>query len=89
MTHGSAVRHEHVFFGDVCDVIAGIPEILVVGPHTGLADFRHDVEKHRAAIAPRILGWEVVDHPSENQLVAMARKAFLKIDRMNGVPTPS
>ena len=52
--HGSAVRNEHEFYGHVCDAIAEIPEILVVGSHTGLADFRHYVEKHRAAITPRI-----------------------------------
>jgi hypothetical protein len=30
-----------------------------------------------------------VDHPSENQLVALARQYFLKYDRMSGVPTPT
>jgi stalled ribosome rescue protein Dom34 len=87
--HASGVRTEHEFFGHVCDAVAEIPEILVTGSHTALADLRHYVEKHRPQVVPRIFGWEVVDHPSENQLVAMARKAFLKIDRMNGVPTPT
>jgi hypothetical protein len=29
-----------------------------------------------------------VDHPSDKQLVALARQFFLKHDRMAGVPTP-
>jgi hypothetical protein len=83
------VRTEHEFFGQVCDALTGIPEVLVVGPKTGIADFSTTSKKHRAALAAQVVGYEVVDHPSENQLVAMARKYFLKYDRMNGVPTPT
>ena len=32
--HGSSVRTEHEFFGHVCDALAGIQEVLVVGSHT-------------------------------------------------------
>lgn len=86
--HGSSVRTEHEFFGHVCDALAGIAEVLVVGPHTGQADFKHYVEKHRPETARRIAGYETVDHPSDNQLVALARRYFLKYDRMAGTPTP-
>ena len=86
--HGSAVRTEHEFFGHVCDALDGIPEVLVVGSHTAQADFRHYAEKHRPETARRIVGYETTDHPTENQLVALARKYFLKYDRMNGTPTP-
>lgn len=30
-----------------------------------------------------------IDHPSEGQLLAMARKYFVKYDRMAGTPTPT
>ena len=84
--HGSNVRSEHEFFGSVCDSLAGIAEVLVVGGHQGLADFRHYVDKHRAHVAPQIVGWETVDHPTEGQLVALARRFFVKHDRMAGIP---
>lgn len=87
--HGSKVRSEHEFFGEVCDALAGIAEVLVAGSHTAQADFRHYVEKHRPALVPNILGYETVDHPTSAQLTALARQAFLKIDRMRGTPTPS
>ena len=87
--HGSAVRTQHEFFAHVCDALAGIPEVLVTGSHQAQADFRHYVAKHRSALLPHLMAWETVDHPTENQLVALARKAFLKIDRMAGTPTPS
>ena len=87
--HASGVRTEHEFFGQVCDAFDGIAEVLVVGGHTGLADFRHYADKHRPLTAQRIVGYEVVDHPSENQLVALARKHFVKYDRMAGTRVPS
>lgn len=86
--HGSTVRTEHEFFGEVCDALAGITEVLVTGSKTAQADFKHYVEKHRAPVARQIVGYETVDHPSDNQLVAFARQYFVKADRMNGTPTP-
>jgi hypothetical protein len=84
--HGSSVRSEHEFFGEVCDALDGVTEVLIAGGHTALADFKHYVEKHRASTAKRIAGYEVVDHPSDKQLVALARKFFAKHDAMVGIP---
>lgn len=60
----------------MCDATKGIAEVLVVGSHTALADFRHYVEKHCAEVALRIVGWEPVSHMSTNELVALARRYF-------------
>ena len=87
--HGSGVRSQHEFFAHVCDALQGIPEVLVTGGRTALADFRHYLDKHRPALVPHVMGWEVVDHPTQNQLVALARQRFVAIDRMAGTPTPS
>jgi phage tail sheath gpL-like len=73
----------------VCDALPGIREVLVAGSRTAQADFKHYVEKHRPAVGAQIVGYETVDHPSDNQLVALARAVFLKHDRMAGVPTPT
>jgi hypothetical protein len=83
--HASGVRSEHEFFAAVCDAMDGIAEVLVAGHRTGLADFRHYVDKHHPQAAARIVGYELVDQPSENQLVALARKHFAKYDQMAGV----
>nr|WP_184298869.1 hypothetical protein [Roseateles oligotrophus] len=84
----SAVRSEHEFFGEVVDALNGITEVLVVGSSTAQSDFKHYVEKHRAAAAKQIVAYESVDHPTDNQLIAFARKYFLKFDRMAGTPMP-
>jgi hypothetical protein len=87
--HGSAVRSQHEFLGEVCDALDGIAEVLVTGSHTSTADFRHYAYKHRPQTATRIVGYEVVDHPSENHLVALARKYFLNPDMIAAAPVPS
>ncbi len=86
--HGSEVRTEHEFFAQVCDALEGIAEVLVAGGHTGQADFKHYVNKHRPQTAQRIIGYEVVNHPSENELVALARKHFVKYDTLMGTRAP-
>ena len=79
--HGSEVRSQHEFFGELCDALEGIAEVLVTGGHTAIADFRHYADKHRPQTALHIVAYEVVDHPSEKQLVALARKYFLEHPR--------
>lgn len=86
---GSGVRTEHEFFSEVCDALAGIKEVLVVGPKTGLKDFQHYAEKHRPDIVPQLVDYEAMDHVSENQLVGKARQYFSKYDRMAGIPMPT
>jgi hypothetical protein len=85
--HNSGVRTEHEFFGEVCDRLAGIREVVVTGSSTALSDFRHYVEKHRPAVALQIVGWESADHPTDGQLVAFARKYFMKRETMVGIPS--
>ena len=87
--HGSQVRSEHEFFGHVCDALEDVAEVLVTGSKTALADFKHYADKHRPQTAQRVVGYEAVDHPSEHQLIALARQYFLRYDRMAGTPTPT
>lgn len=82
--HGSDVRTGHAFFGEVCDALAGITEVLVAGHHTAQTDFRHYLDKHRPQVARQVVGWETVDRPSDGQLAALARKFFEKHDQMLG-----
>ena len=80
--HGSEVRAQHEFFASVCDLLDRFAQVLVMGGHTTLSDFRHYVEKHRAQTATRIVGYDVVDQPTENQLVAQAHKRFDALERL-------
>ncbi len=85
--HGSKVRTEHEFFGEVCDALSGIAEVLITGSQTAQSDFRHYVEKHRASLSQQIIAWETVDHPTEGQLLAFGRQYFLKHAGMTSAST--
>jgi stalled ribosome rescue protein Dom34 len=82
--HKSGVRSEHEFFGAVCDALDGIAQVLVTGTHTALTDFRHYADKHRPQLATHLVGYEAVDHPTDPQLVALARAFFQRQDRLDG-----
>jgi hypothetical protein len=82
--HHSAVRTQHEFFASVCEALEGLEEVLVTAAQTAQSDFRHYVTKHRHALLARLVGWETVDHPTDGELVAMARKFFLAHDRLKG-----
>lgn len=76
--HGSGVRAEHEFFAEVCGALDGVQHVLVTGSRTAVADLRRYVDKHQPQTAARVSAYEVVDHPSDKQLVAQARAHFLK-----------
>jgi stalled ribosome rescue protein Dom34 len=80
--HNSDVRDAHEFFAEVSDKLKGLEQVLITGSHKGLSDFKHYVEKHRPEIAKRVIGYEVVDHPTEAELVAFARTAFDQYHRL-------
>ena len=68
----------------VAEAVADAAEILIVGPGSAKLEWLRHVEKHDPKVAQKILGIETVDHPTDRQLLAYARKYFLRIDKMNG-----
>lgn len=87
--HGSEVRTQHEFYGEVADALQGIQEVLVAGSGTAPGEFVAYCKKHRPQVVGQLVGTETIDHPNDAQLVALARKYFLKYDRMQGAPTPT
>lgn len=80
--NNSAVRTEHEFFGEVCDALKSIAQVLITSGHTTQSDFKHYLEKHRPLLLANIAGWQTVDHPSDGELVALARQYFVQHTRM-------
>jgi stalled ribosome rescue protein Dom34 len=85
--HGTDVRHERAYYAEVAQTLVGVQEVLVVGPGTAPKDFRKHCDDYAPAIAEAIVETQPADHPSEHQLVALARKFFAKYDLMVGLPT--
>ena len=72
------------YYHEVARALEGVKEILVVGPATAKLEFVKHVHKHDRDLVDRIIGVETVDHPTDNQLVAHARRYFRAADKMRG-----
>jgi stalled ribosome rescue protein Dom34 len=68
------------FFHDLAQALAGYQEILLVGPATAKLHFVKYVHKNAHDLEPKIVGVETVDHPTDAQIVAYAKKYFLSAD---------
>ncbi len=77
------------FYEDIITRIKAVPEWLVVGPAKAKLDFSKHLTRRHADLVDHMIGLETVDHPSDGQLLAFAKKYFMAADRMAGVPTPS
>lgn len=65
------------FYDDIAAALKDSQEILVVGPAEEKTAFVSYLTAHVPAIAQKIKGVETVDHPSDGQLLAYARKHFV------------
>jgi len=79
---GSRQPEDQHFYHEVVEAMSGAAEILIVGPgHAKLELIKH-VHAHDPKVANQVIGVETVDHPSDAQVVAFARKYFVAKDRM-------
>jgi stalled ribosome rescue protein Dom34 len=64
------------FFKRVIGSLADVADILVVGPANAKAEFKNYAVEFAPGVASHIVGVEAMDHPSDAQLIALARKYF-------------
>ncbi|QCB47170.1 hypothetical protein [Hydrogenophaga sp. PAMC20947] len=85
-------KHGHVgadkdFFQQIAGALIDVTEVLLTGPANAKLEFR-DFCKHQAhAVDKAIVDVVTTDHPSDPQLVAMARQYFLKHDQLAEDPS--
>jgi stalled ribosome rescue protein Dom34 len=70
------------YYHAVVEALTGAQEILVVGPAQAKLQLIKHIHSHDPALSDKVVGVETVDHPSDGQLVAYARKYFVAKDRM-------
>jgi stalled ribosome rescue protein Dom34 len=68
------------YFREIAEALAQCSEILIVGPGREKLAFAKYLEEQQPEVSKKVVGVETVDHPSEGQLLAYARKYFLKAD---------
>jgi stalled ribosome rescue protein Dom34 len=70
------------YYHAVTEALKGAQEILVVGPAQAKLQLIKHIHAHDPAMVDKIVGVETIDHPSDGQLLAYARKYFVAKDRM-------
>ena len=75
------------FYADIAKALQGTHEVLLTGPGAARNEFRDWCQQHAKASAGVIVDSVASDHPSDKQLVALARQYFKKFDAMAADPT--
>ena len=70
------------FFGQVATNLHGAEAVLILGPGSAKGELQKYLQEHQRQLAERIVGVESVDHPTDPQIVALARKVFARTDRL-------
>ena len=70
------------FLEKVAQAVAGAGAVLITGPGNAKTTLVKHIHEHDPALEKIIAGVETVDHPSDGELVAHARKYFKTEDLM-------
>ena len=78
---GRTPEDQH-FYHEVVDALKGAQEVLIVGPANAKLNLLKHIHSHDQGMVDKVIGVESIDHPTDAQLVAYARKYFVAADRM-------
>jgi stalled ribosome rescue protein Dom34 len=73
---------DHHFFDEIAESLEDIHEVLIAGPSNAKTAFETYVRDRHVDLAKRIVGVETLDHPTDGELLAHARKSFKAIDQL-------
>ena len=85
--HQGKVDDSAAFFAEVAQALNGTHEVLLTGPGLVRNQFRDWFRNHLPAVADSVVDSVASDHPSDGQLVALARQYFKKFDNLAGDPS--
>ena len=76
---------DHHYFARILSNISDVREILIVGPGFAKGELLKHAAHYEPLIAKRIIGIETVDHPTDGQILAYAKKFFKKFDQLQAL----
>jgi stalled ribosome rescue protein Dom34 len=84
----SRTHHKHpgnptdtsAFYANIAEALQGTHEVLVTGPGLARNEFRDWCKQHHEDVT--VVDSVASDHPTDAQVVAMARQYFKKFDNM-------
>jgi len=77
---GHRAAEDQAYYHDVFTALKDAEEILIVGPGKAKLELIKHAHKHDPVLAPRIIGVETVDHPTDRQIAAYVRQYFKVVD---------
>ena len=85
--HANSIGSGHAaedqkFLHDVALALEGVKAALITGPANAKNELIKHIEQHDPQLAKIIAGVESLDHPTDGELVAHARRYFRAADRM-------
>jgi stalled ribosome rescue protein Dom34 len=84
-TMGSGHAHEDAaYFREIAEALRPAREILIAGPGVVKNAFKKYLDGFIPSVAEKVVGVETMDHPSDGEIIAFARKYFERADRMLG-----
>ena len=78
--HQGKSQDMNAFFDNVASALVDVQHTLLTGPSTARVEFQEWCKLHSHAVSHNIVDSIKCDHPSDGQVVAMARKYFQKFD---------
>ena len=79
---GGRTDADQSYLHEVIHAVSGAGEILIVGTGSAKLELFKHAHTHDTKTSENIVGLESVDHPTDGQLLAYAKKYFIKVDRM-------
>jgi len=76
------VRDDRKFFEAILAAIEDAESWLIVGPGETKKDLEKYLDGHGEELKKKLVGVEAMDHPTDGELLARARKLFKAHDRM-------
>ncbi|MCW5653992.1 hypothetical protein [Hydrogenophaga sp.] len=78
---------DNAYYEQVAHALQGVAEVLITGPANAKLEFRAFCRQHHRAIDQAVVDVVNSDHPTDAQLVAMARRYFLRFDQTTADPS--
>ena len=70
------------FFHEVARSLDTADTVLIVGPSSAKLEFLKYVQDHDQELKAKVAGFETMDHPTDREIVAYAKRYFKGSDRM-------
>lgn len=81
------VHEDRTFMEAIAGAIADAGEILIIGPAGAKTELANYLKANHTAISQRVVGVEPADHPTDREILALARHHF-RLDAPRSIPTP-